>query len=158
MADTPRLSASPDSRDRGVEPSGTDPRDRVPVLQKLAIGAGEIPSIGRQGIEQLALPIYNMVLGVNPLLITFALSFVRFWDAIVNPIAGSLSDNTQSRFGRRKPFLFVAAIVCALTLPLVWMAPAGWSENGYFVYFFATLLIYFTANAFFDVPLMALAL
>jgi len=127
-------------------------------LQKLAIGAGEIPSIGRQSIEQLSLPIYNMVLGVNPLLITFALSFVRFWDAIVNPIAGSLSDNTQSRFGRRKPFLFVAAIVCALTLPFVWMAPAGWSENAYFAYFFVTLLIYFTAYAFFDVPLMALAL
>ena len=130
----------------------------MPLLQKVALGVGEIPSIGRQSIEQLALPIYNIVLGVNPLLITVALSVVRFLDAIVNPIAGSVSDNTRTRWGRRRPYLVAAAIVCGAILPLVWMIPPGWSEMGYFAYFFATLAIYFTAYAFFDVPLMAVAL
>jgi glycoside/pentoside/hexuronide:cation symporter, GPH family len=136
----------------------TRPEDRVATLQKIALGVGEIPSIGRQSIEQLALPIYNIVLGVNPLLITLALSVVRFLDAIINPIAGSLSDNTRTRWGRRRPYLIGGALVCGSILPLVWMIPPGWSETGYFIYFFVTLAIYFTAYAFFDVPLMAVAL
>lgn len=137
--------------------SVTAARDRVPFLQKVAIGLGEIPSIGRQGIEQLALPIYNITLGVSPLLITTVLSFARLWDAVMHPFAGSISDNANTRFGRRKPFVFAGAVICGITLPLVWMIPPGFGEMGYFAYFLVTMLVYFTAYAFFDVPMAAMA-
>src|SRR5205085_10626214 len=97
--------------------------DRVPFAQKLAIGMGEMASIGRQSIDQLALPVYNIMLGVNPLLVTIVMSLVRFLDALTDPLAGSLSDNNRSRWGRRKPFLVGATIACAITLPLVWLVP-----------------------------------
>jgi glycoside/pentoside/hexuronide:cation symporter, GPH family len=132
--------------------------DRVPFVQKLAIGMGEMASVGRQSIDQLALPVYNIMLGVNPLLVTMVASLVRFLDALSDPLAGSLSDNSRSRFGRRKPFLVVASIACAITLPLVWWVPAGLSENGYFLYFLFTLLGFYLAYSFFDVPLIGLAL
>lgn len=138
--------------------SDTPARDRVPVLQKIAIGLGEIPSIGRQGIEQLALPIYNITLGVNPMLITLVLSLGRFLDAIMHAVAGSVSDNTRSRFGRRRPYILIGAIICGLTLPMIWWVPSGMSETGYFTYFLITVFIYFTAYSFFDVPLAALAM
>ena len=132
--------------------------DRVPFTQKLAIGMGEMASVGRQSIDQLALPVYNIMLGVNPLLVTAVASGVRFVDALTDPLAGSLSDNTRSRFGRRKPFLVGASIACAVTLPLVWWLPGGLSENGYFLYFLVTLLGFYAAYSFFDVPLIGLAL
>ncbi|MBL9214495.1 MAG: MFS transporter [Opitutaceae bacterium] len=136
----------------------TSARDRVPFLQKVAIGLGEIPSIGRQGIEQLALPIYNITLGVNPMLITLVLSLARFWDAIMHAVAGTVSDNTRSRFGRRRPYVLAGAIVCGLTLPAIWLMPPDLSETGYFVFFLVTVFVYFTAYSFFDVPLAALAM
>jgi len=132
--------------------------DRVPMLQKLAIGVGEIPTIGRQSIDQLALPIYNITLGVSPVLVTVALSLTRLLDAFTDPLAGSLSDNTRSRFGRRKPYLFVATLVCAVTLPLIWAVGPGWSEGAYFAYFVATLFAFYIAYSFYNVPLFALAL
>ena len=136
----------------------TAARDRVPLLQKIAIGLGEVPSIGRQSIEQLALPIYNITLGVSPLLITVALSLGRFFDAIMHAVAGSVSDNTRSRFGRRRPYIFAGAVVCGLTLPLIWLVPAGLNETTYFLFFLSAILLYFAAYSFFDVPLAALAL
>src|SRR3954451_14203150 len=119
--------------------AATTAGDRVPFVQKLAIGMGEIAGMGRQSIDHLALPVYNIMLGVSPLLVTIVMSMVRFLDAITDPLAGSLSDYSRSRFGRRKPFLVCAAIACAIALPLVWWVPTGLSENGYFWYFFVTL-------------------
>jgi GPH family glycoside/pentoside/hexuronide:cation symporter len=136
----------------------TAPEDRVPVAQKLAIAAGEISSIGRQSVDNLALPFYNVCLGVSPVLVTAVLSIARLLDAFTDPLAGSISDNTQTRWGRRKPFLLVASIVCGLTLPLVWMPSRGWTEIQSFAYFFVTLLLYFGVYSFFNVPLIALAL
>jgi GPH family glycoside/pentoside/hexuronide:cation symporter len=115
-------------------------------------------SIGRQSIDLLALPVYNIMLGVSPLLVTMVVSLMRFIDAMTDPLAGSLSDNSRSRFGRRKPFLVGAAIACAFTLPLVWWVPAGLSEDGYFVYFLITLIAFYTSYSFYDVPLIGLAL
>ena len=132
--------------------------DRVPFAQKLAIGMGEMASVGRQSIDQLALPVYNIMLGVNPLLVTMVMSLVRFLDALSDPLAGSLSDNSRSRWGRRKPFLVVSSFACAITLPLVWWVPAGFSENGYFLYFLVTLAGFYVSYSFFDVPLIGLAL
>ena len=136
----------------------TNAGDRVPFLQKVAIGVGEMASIGRQSTDQLALPVYNIMLGVNPLLVTMVASGVRFLDAVTDPLAGSLSDNSRSRFGRRKPFLLVASVACALALPLVWWVPSELSENGYFLYFLVTLMAFYAAYSFFDVPLIGLAL
>lgn len=136
----------------------TAPGDRVPFVQKLAIGMGEIAGAGRQSIDHLALPVYNIMLGVSPLLVTMVMSMVRLLDAITDPLAGSLSDNTRSRYGRRKPFLLVASVACAIALPMVWWVPTGLSDNGYFWYFLITLFAFYSAYSFFDVPLIGLAL
>ncbi len=71
----------------------TSRQDKVPFWQKLAIGSGEAASIGRQGIEHLAMPIYNITLGVSPVLVGSVLGLVRFADAITDPLAGWISDN-----------------------------------------------------------------
>jgi len=132
-------------------------KDKVPFWQKLAIGFGEAASIGRQGIDHLAMPIYNITLGVSPALVGSVLGLVRFVDAISDPLAGWLSDNSSSRWGRRKPFMFCAAIICGLIFPLFWFVPEGWSEMAYVAYLFTALMIYFASYSFFDIPLIALA-
>ena len=153
MTDT-ETSGTADSNPRHHE---TKQEDRVPFLQKIAIGAGEMSSVGRQGLEHLALPIFNIVLLVNPVLVTSVLAFARLWDAITDPLAGFISDNTRSRWGRRKPYLVVSSIICGLTFPIIWFLPGNMPEYPYFLHLLLTALVYFTAYSFFNVPLIALA-
>ena len=52
----------------------------------------------------LAAPIYNIGLGMDPVKLGIALFIPRFIDAIADPVMGNISDNTRSRWGRRRPY------------------------------------------------------
>lgn len=106
----------------------------------------------------LAFPIYNLALGVDPRVLGWALGLPRVWDAIAAPLIGNISDNTRTRFGRRRPFIVVGAVLCALFFLLVWSPPAGWSPSALGWYFLVVSFLYYTAYAVFSVPWSALGL
>lgn len=55
-------------------------------------------------------------------------------DSIVDPLVGSLSDNSGSRFGRRHPFMLVSTVVIVLCLGLLFSVPVGLSGLGLLSY------------------------
>lgn len=135
----------------------TKPEDRVPLGRKLAFGVGGIPqALMSTAINQLANPVFNIALGVNPVLLGVALSIPRFWDAITDPLMGNFSDNLRTRWGRRRPVIFCGAILTGLVYMLMWNLPHGWSEMAYFWYFLIVSLIYYLAFTTFSVPFYAL--
>lgn len=71
----------------------------------------------------LWMPFFNIGLGINPLLLGIVLMVLRAWDAITDPIMGNISDNTRTHWGRRRPYLFVGAILTALMFPVLWYLP-----------------------------------
>jgi len=85
----------------------------------------------------LIMPIYNLVFGLDPIKIGIALSIPRFVDAITDPLMGNISDNTRSRWGRRKPYIFVSAIVCAILIPLLWIPPV---KTQTFMFWYLTII------------------
>ncbi|HYD83708.1 MAG TPA: MFS transporter, partial [Opitutus sp.] len=107
------------------------------------------------GIAALAMVIFNIELGLAPGLVGAVLMAGRIWDAITNPIVGALSDNTRTRWGRRRPYLLAGAIACGVIYPLVWLAPREASENLLLGYLLLTSLLLYTAFAFYSVPYMA---
>lgn len=52
---------------------------------------------------------------INPLILGVILSIKTFWDAVTDPIMAQITDNFKSRWGRRRPFIFVGGI-CRSTL------------------------------------------
>jgi len=93
---------------------------------------------------------------VSPILLGFAQMIPRLWDAVSDPLAGYISDNTRSRWGRRRPYILVGGIGVAATFVLIWTVPGGLGQRGIFIYYLAMSLLFYTAVTVFSVPLVAL--
>lgn len=99
--------------------------DHVPFSRKLAYGlAGPVDIWGTWILVSIAYPLFNMELGMTPTQVAVILMSLRLWDGVADPVMGWVSDNFRSRWGRRRPFIFVGAILAGLTFPLVWWFPA----------------------------------
>ncbi|MCB0535678.1 MAG: MFS transporter, partial [Saprospiraceae bacterium] len=94
--------------------------------------------------------------GMDPFLAGLLGGLPRIFDAITDPIMGFISDNTRSRFGRRRPYIFAGAILSGVFFALLWQL---YEENGVmynFWYFLIFSLIYLVGNTIFSTPLIGL--
>jgi GPH family glycoside/pentoside/hexuronide:cation symporter len=138
-------------------PHITKESDKIPVAQKMAYGFGmSTPIAFVNSVANLTNLIYNIGLGVSPVLLGIAQMVPRLWDAISDPIAGNISDNTRSRWGRRRPYILVGGLLVAISFVLIWSVPVGLTEMGNFWYYLAMSLVFYTAVTIFSVPLVAL--
>lgn len=80
----------------------------------------------------------------------------RFWDAVTDPLVGHLSDRTNTRWGRRRPWLLASAIPVALAYFAVWAPPEGLVGTSLTLWMGAAILIFFAAVTAFSVPYNAL--
>jgi len=134
-----------------------DDKNQVSFTQKLFYGLGG----GGDGIMGgiifvLAMKIYNWEFGVDAGLIGLALLLPRLWDAITDPIMGSITDNARTRWGRRRPFIFIGTIVTGLLCMAVWSPPAGLGQTGLFLYLVILSILFFTSYTVFAIPYAAM--
>ncbi len=107
-------------------------------------------------IFNLAYPIYQDGLGIDPRLIGLAIGIPRLWDAITDPFMGNISDNFKTRWGRRRPFIFLGAILTGILCMMMWAPPQGASNNFVLGYFLAVSVLFFTTYTIFSIPYNAL--
>src|SRR5262245_54123176 len=108
---------------------------RVPVSTKLYQGLGALPDTYKNfAFATFLLFFYNQVLGMPAVLASVAIAIALVLDAIADPIIGSYSDGLQTRFGRRHPLMYIAALPLGLCLFCVFMPPNGLSHTGQFVW------------------------
>lgn len=131
--------------------------DRVPLGVKIGYACGGMSfNLMVNSIGNLAQFVLTVALGVNPAMVGLALSLPRLVDAFTDPIMGGISDNFQSRYGRRKPFMVVGGIGAGLTFVLLWMMPHGWSQTVYFWWFLIVSLVFYLFTTVFGVPWSAI--
>jgi GPH family glycoside/pentoside/hexuronide:cation symporter len=134
------------------------PRERVPVWRKAAYGFGGLTDfLYPNTVNALAIPIYSIALGMDPLLLGVAMAVPRVVGALSDPVAGAVSDNARTRWGRRRPFIMCGAVVGALLLPLIWTPPVA-TQIGRFIYLLLILSVYAVAFSVFSVPYGALGI
>ena len=135
----------------------TRPEDKVSLKEKVALGSGYLPVfLGNAAVQNLAIPFYQMTQHMNPTLLGTVLALPRLWDAVTDPVAGYYSDNLHTRWGRRRPLIFLGAILQGLAFGAIWMAPTSWGDTAKAAYLLISLLVFYTCYAFFSVPLCAL--
>jgi GPH family glycoside/pentoside/hexuronide:cation symporter len=134
----------------------TRPEDRVPLTHMLVYGAGAFVNNLLAGAFGALLIVLNLGLGMDPALAGLVASIPRLFDALTDPIMGYVSDNTRSRWGRRRPYIFVGAILVGLAFMAIWQVPPGQSEHFYFWFFLLGSLVFFTGYTIFATPWVAL--
>lgn len=107
-------------------------------------------------VAGLAMTIFTIGYGMSPTAIGAILMIARGWDAITNPLMGTISDGTRTRWGRRRPYLVLGGALTALTYPLVWLVPSSWGDQAKLTYVLITMLVLYTAYAICSVPYLAL--
>lgn len=132
---------------------------KLTLRELLGVAAGAAPyQLGFDALKHLANPVFNIVLGVNPVLLGVLHMVARAFGACLEPIVGVWSDNCRSRFGRRKPFIMVGAISGAFVLPLIWQVPVAVGPIGGATWFFVTALAFYACYAVYGVPYFSLGL
>ncbi len=102
----------------------TAPEDRISFPHKIAYGVGGfVNNLLAQGIGNMMI-VLTLALGMDFRAVGLLGSLPRAFDAITDPLVGFISDKTKSRWGRRRPFLFIGAIASGVVFALLWQMPA----------------------------------
>jgi GPH family glycoside/pentoside/hexuronide:cation symporter len=134
----------------------TAPVDRVPFAQKLLYGVGAfVNNILAAAISGMAI-VLNLSLGMSPALVGLLGGLPRITDALTDPLMGYISDNTRSKWGRRRPYIFFGAILVGIIYIALWQLPGGKSESFYFWYFLTGSFVFYLAYTMFATPWVAL--
>lgn len=134
----------------------TSTEDIVPLFQKIAYGMGMFCNNLIPAAMGCMAVVLNLGLGMNPVLIGYILSMPRLVDAFLDPAMGYISDNTKSKYGRRKPFIIFGAITLGITFAFMWRIGYGHSEMFYFYFFLVGSFAMFLFNTIFAIPFNAL--
>ncbi len=110
----------------------------------------------QNAVAQMMLPVFNIMLGVSPVLLGIAAAITRAWDAVTDPLMGYLSDNTRSRWGKRKPYILAGAVISAIFFASIWMLPPGLSETRYFWHFLICSILYYSGTTLYCVPYISM--
>ena len=129
---------------------------KVPMGQKIAFGLG-----------MLAMQMFPAILGIFMVVLIEDLNFSgwmwsfvflvpRIFDAITDPIMGFISDNTKSKWGRRRQYLFIGAILIGLAYIFMWQLYKEDALEYNFWYFFLWSLVFYLGLTIFSVPYVAM--
>lgn len=132
------------------------PEDRVPFPQMVLYGVGAFVNNLLAGAIGGMMIVLNLGLGMNPALVGSLAAIPRLFDAMTDPIMGYISDNTRSRWGRRRPYIFIGAILVGLVFMGMWQLPAGKTEDYYFTFFLIGSLLFYTGYTIYATPWVAL--
>ncbi len=151
--------------------TGSSPQsDHISFGQLAAYSAGGIIPIALFNIAgQLVGLMGNISLGLSAFWLGLIMIIPRLWDAFSDPIVGHLSDNTRTRWGRRRPFLLIGGIAVAVFFVVMWWIPKGEAVHALFpsdagfqwfqlIYILFALLLFFTATTVFEIPHGALGM
>jgi GPH family glycoside/pentoside/hexuronide:cation symporter len=128
---------------------------KVPFLSKLAFGSGDLGTAITAGVLGFFRLIFMTdVAGLNPALAGAVLLIGRVWDAVNDPIIGTISDRLKTRWGRRRPMFLFGALPFALTFILVFYAPPL-DQAGKFIYYIVAGLLFDTFYTIVNVPYTA---
>ncbi len=120
---------------------------------RLMFAFGQIP----EGVQSTSfgfflLFFYNQVLGLSGFLASLAIVIALLVDAVSDPIIGSWSDGVSHRWGRRHPFMYIAAAPFAICFYFLFAPPEGLSETQVFLWLVVFSVLTRSTQSVYSIP------
>ncbi len=129
----------------------------IPFSLALGWGTGTLGiSIMFNTTNILLLRFMTDFLGIAAATGGFILLVSKIYDAVTDPVMGIISDKTRSRWGRRRPYIFIGGILCAVAFYGLFHAPSFDETRSAVVIMLFLLILYSTGYTIFNVPYMAM--
>ena len=130
---------------------------RLDLATKLAFGVGQAAEGAKTAAFSLLLFFYyTQVLGLSGTLTGAGIFIALVFDAVTDPLVGSLSDGLHHRWGRRHPFMYASALPLALFFALVFSPPESLGPTGLFTWLTTFAVLSRGAMTLYHVPHLAL--
>jgi len=131
-----------------------------PTRKELAFYAmGAMSSSLANGVlGALTLPIFNMVLGLNPAWIGMVGASASMLAAFVDPVMGHVGDRTRTRWGRRRPYIVAGGTLIAFTISVFFFVNTKWSTPVIFAWYVGFLFLMLIGNSLVGVSYYALGI
>ena len=125
---------------------------RLPFMTRLAYSVGSIAF----GLKAVAIGVvmlfYNQVLGLPAVWVSMAIGAALIVDAVSSPVIGQMSDMWRSRWGRRHPFMYAAALPASLAVWALLNPPPGWAGPALFAWMTGCIIAARISIALFEIP------
>ena len=129
---------------------------RIPLGQKIAFGIGMLANQMFPAALSIFMVILVQSLGMSPFLWGLIFFLPKLVDCVTDPVMGFISDRTVSRWGKRRPYIFIGAILSGLSYIAMWQLSADNSQLYNFVYFLCWSCVFFIGLTIFSVPYVAM--
>ncbi len=98
---------------------------RVPMKEKVSFGIGALgKSMSFWMMNAYVMIFFTDVVNLNPAYVAFLFLFARLWDAFNDPFMGFVVDNTKTRWGKFRPWIFIGAVANAIIIPFLYFDPS----------------------------------
>ena len=130
----------------------TEPK-KLALSTRLYYGAGSVAfGVKDNGFSYFLAIYYNLVLGLDGYLVGLAALFYMIFDAISDPIVGHASDRLSSKWGRRHPFMYAAALPVSVSYFFLWNPPTELSQGQLFAYLMVLSIFVRTFVTLYEIP------
>ena len=99
---------------------------------------------------------YTDVFGITAGAAATILMVARLWDAFADPIIGLMSDRTNTRWGKFRPWVLFTALPWCIVMVLAYTTPKGWNMSSLIVYAAITNILLMTIYSANNMPYSAL--
>ena len=130
--------------------------NKVPMGQKIAFGFGMLANQMFPAILGIFMIVLVEDLEFSGWMWSLVFLFPRIFDAFLDPIMGFISDNTKSRWGRRRQYVIIGGIVMGLAYIFMWQLYKIDGVEYNFWYFFLWSLVFYVGLTIFSVPYVAM--
>jgi|AGTN01.3.fsa_nt_gi Na+/melibiose symporter and related transporters len=126
---------------------------KVPTKEKIFFGLGDVFGGGGSTLVGGIFFTYLILMGLEPYMSGIIVVIARIWDAVIDPFLGVLGDNTRTKYGRRRPFIFLGG--CFIILALLWLFAPLYAIRSPWLKFFIYLFGYLFFNTVCSVATLA---
>jgi GPH family glycoside/pentoside/hexuronide:cation symporter len=128
----------------------------VAMGQKIAFGLGMLANQMFPAVMGIFMVVLVQDLGFPGWMWGVIFFLPRVFDSITDPIMGFISDNTKSRWGRRRQYVFIGAVIMGISFSFLWQLYKVNSIDYSFTYFLIWSFIFYLGLTIFSVPYVAM--